>query len=179
MIPLLKETRMAYVGQEDAISDLYERVGPMAFRLARAILGDAAAAEDVLQEAFLRLWRRRDELKKQHALDGYAVRTVRNLAYKRIRRRKVEGTAQERLERTVVLVVSPPSHESGDAPPLNDALLALPAEQREVVHLRVYEGLAMKTIAERTGVPLGTVHSRYRYALARLKTELQGGRHDR
>jgi RNA polymerase sigma-70 factor (ECF subfamily) len=157
---------------EEAIGALYERVGPMAFRLARAILGGAAGAEDVVQEAFLRLWRRRDALADREALDGYAVRAVRNLAYKRIRRRQVEGAAQDHLERTTPLVVLP--HEPETAPPVDAALRALPPEQREVVHLRVYEGLAMTEIAARTGVPLGTVHSRYRYALGKLRAQLGG-----
>ncbi len=162
---------MATGGHKDAVSALYQRVGPMAFRLARAILGDPSVAEDVLQEAFLRIWRRRERLQEPDALDGYAVSTVRNLAYKRIRRQRVEGAAQERLERAAVLVTTAEGKEE-PAPPLDAALLALPPEQREVIHLRVYEGLKMTAIAARTGIPLGTVHSRYRYALVKLRAEL-------
>jgi RNA polymerase sigma-70 factor (ECF subfamily) len=164
----------------DEIAALYDRVGPLAFRLARAILGNVAGAEDVVQEAFLRLWRRRERLRDTSALDGYTVRCVRNLAYKRIRRRGVEGTAREVLERQAVFVVeSPVSRDGPPAEGLDEALLALPPEQCEVIQLRVYEGLSMVAIADRTGVPLGTIHSRYRYALKKLKAQLGEGRRDR
>jgi len=167
---------MATAGQ-DAIGALYERIGPLAFRLARAILADAAEAEDVVQEAFLRIWRRHEQLLGPDELDGYTVRTVRNLAYKRIRRREVEGRAQESLEHAAVLVAGPAA--SREPPALDAALRKLPPEQREVIQLRVYEGLPMNTIADQTGVPLGTVHSRYRYALSKLRDHLREGHHDR
>lgn len=152
---------------------LYERVGPASYRLAQAILGDAAAAEDVVQEAFLRLWGRRDLLADPARLDGYAARTVRNLSYKRLRRRVVEARARADLGRDAArAVASPPTLERCD---LEEALAALPPTQREVVHLRVHEGLSMVAIAARTGVPLGTVHSRYRYALSKLRSLLAKG----
>ena len=67
------------------------------------------------------------------------------------------------------------SDASGDAPDveaIERALASLPVEQREVVVLRIYEGRSFKEIAAQTESPLGTVHSRYRYALAKLRRTL-------
>lgn len=161
----------------DAFSALYRRVGPLAGRLARSILLDASLSEDVVQEAFLRVWRRREQLSEPEALDGYVVRSVRNLAYKRVRRRRVEATATAHLQATAVWVTTPTSDEG--TPNLAAALAALPPEQREVVHLRIYEGFAMTAISEQTRVPLGTVHSRYRYALEKLRAVLSEGGDER
>lgn len=168
---------------DDPVAALFRRAGGPAFRLAHALLGERGAAEDVVQEAFVRVLARRDALADPEALDGYVTRAVRNLAYNHLRRRKTAGVAQERLERAADPAAAPadPALDE-EAARAAAALAALPPEQREVVHLRVHEGLEFKTIAARTGVPLGTVHSRYRYALARLRQRLAageaGGRHD-
>jgi RNA polymerase sigma-70 factor (ECF subfamily) len=164
----------------DPIGDLYLRVGPPAFRLALAIVADRSAAEDVVQEAFVRILRRQGKLGVSDALDGYVTRTVRNIAFNHLRRGRVQRTAQDQLEHGMQLLVEPASGEAepSRAAQLSKALRSLPPEQREVIHLRVYEGLPFAEIASRTEVPLGTVHSRYRYALARLRTQLKDGDHD-
>lgn len=160
----------------DPIGDLYRRVGPPAYRLALAIVADRSAAEDVVQEAFVRILRRQGRLGDTDALDGYVTRTVRNIAFNHLRRGRVARVVQSKLEHSADLLVQPP--DAGlrlDADQLSTALKALPAEQREVVHLRVFEGLGFSEISSRTQVPLGTVHSRFRYALARLRTQLKDG----
>jgi RNA polymerase sigma-70 factor, ECF subfamily len=165
----------------DPIGDLYQRVGGTAYRLARAIVVEPAAAEDVVQEAFVRLLRRRDGLRDGHALDAYVTRAVRNLAYNHLRRRRTIAAAQPLLEASAELLVEPTEPGGAEqAAALDRALRTLPAEQREVLHLRVFEGLEGKEVARRTGVPLGTVHSRYRYALSKLREQMQAGedRHD-
>jgi RNA polymerase sigma-70 factor (ECF subfamily) len=160
----------------DPIGDLYRRVGPPAFRLALAIVADRSAAEDIVQEAFVRILRRQGKLGVNDALDGYVTRTVRNIAFNHLRHGRVARTAQERLEHGAQLLVEPTGDAgSVGAVRLSGALSSLPPEQREVIHLRVYEGLPFAEIASRTEVPLGTVHSRYRYALARLRTQLKDG----
>ena len=62
----------------------------------------------------------------------------------------------------------------GTAAPCFAALFKLPTEQREVVFLRIYEGLSFPAVAERVDAPQGTVHSRFRYAMQRLRTLLEG-----
>jgi len=155
---------------------LYDRVAPPAYRLARAITADPAAAEDVVQEAFVRVLRRRDALRERGALDAYVTRAVRNLAYNHLRRRRSAGAARAELERRADRATAPPDPARGEeVARAEQALGALPPAQREVVHLRAHEGLAFPEVAARTGVPLGTVHSRYRAAIIKLRDALADG----
>lgn len=159
---------------DDAVSALYARVGPSAYRLALSLVGQRAAAEDVVHEAFARLVARLDGLRDPQALDGYVTRAVRNLALNRLRRRRNAEAATETLAAGAsgwVAPVDPADPER--ARRVARALGALPPKQREVVQLRVYEGLSFPQIAARTRVPLGTLHSRYRLALTRLRATLE------
>lgn len=155
----------------DPFAEVYRDVGPSLYRLALAICGDAAAAEDVVQEAFVRVWRRRGRLRDSACLSGYLYRTARNLARDHCRRLKAKGKALEGV--AVLLRPAEGQAEAPDVERISKALFALPVDQREVVFLRVYEGLAFKEVAERTGAPQGTVHSRFRYAMERLRTLLE------
>lgn len=155
----------------ERLEGLFRRVGATAHRLALAITGDPQAAEDVVQEAFVRLAAREDLLRDPATLDGYLLRAVRNLALDWLRRARVRAGSAE----GVMLVAAPGEAERGADPRrVSNALLALPPDQREVVVLRVWEGLSFRDIAERTEAPLGTVHSRFRYAMERLRALLAG-----
>jgi RNA polymerase sigma-70 factor (ECF subfamily) len=157
-----------------ALVDTYRRVAPAMFRQALMLLGDQGAAEDVVQEAFLRTWRRRDRLRDAHGLDGYLVTAARNLALDHLRWRAHRAT-QDTEEGRDPFVVPRAEEAAADAERLSHALRRLPLEQREVVLLHLTDGLTFPEIAARTGAPVGTVNSRYRYGLARLR-ELLGGR---
>lgn len=155
----------------DSFADAYRGAGESLYRLALAICGDRPAAEDVVQEAFVRVWRRRGRLRDSSRLTGYLYRTVRNLARDHRRRLESRGKA---LEGVAGLLRPASGREDGpDAERISKALFALPVEQREVVFLRVYEGLPFKDLAERVDAPLATVHSRFRYAMERLRTLLE------
>ncbi|MDC3379411.1 RNA polymerase sigma factor [Planctomycetota bacterium] len=146
---------------------LFKRLGPALYRQAAAILGDRVGAEDVVQDAFVRIWRRRERLDPAR-IDGYLFAAVRNLALDRLRRAKRAASGQ-------LLVAAAGAEEPADGPDtekINAALCGLPAEQREVVVLRVHQGLSFAEIAEHTETRLGTVHSRYRYAMERLREAL-------
>jgi RNA polymerase sigma-70 factor (ECF subfamily) len=156
---------------DDALTAVFRRVGPAMFRQALAVLGERAAAEDVVQEAFLRTWRRRERLRDPAELDGYLVQAARNLALDQLRWRARHELAPEQVEEP--LVVPKTEDAAADAERLSRALHRLPVEQREVVLLHLVEGRTFPEVAARTGAPLGTVHSRYRYALARLRELLQ------
>lgn len=159
----------APAADEAAFAALVTRAGPRLLALGFALTGDRAGAEDLVQEALTRVWHRRRSL-APGALDGYVVATVRNLGSNRRERLAVEARALERHA---------PARASAidvDAWAAVEALAQLPEEQREVVLLRIYEGLSFKDVAARTGAPLGTVHSRYRLALERLRSLLGGGR---
>lgn len=159
---------------EQALTDTYRRVAPAMYRQALMLLGDQGAAEDVVQEAFLRTWRRRDRLRDAHGLDGYLVTAARNLALDHLRWRAHRAT-QDTEEGRDPFVVPRAEEAAADAERLSNALRRLPVEQREVVLLHLTDGLTFPEIAARTGAPVGTVNSRYRYGLTRLR-ELLGGR---
>lgn len=151
-----------------ALLATFRRVGPAMWRQALALLGDRAAAEDVVQEAFLRVWRRRERLRPGE-LDGYLVQAARNLALDQQRWRARRGAGDTADPATVALVV--PRHDDAlaESERLSRALQQLPPEQREVVLLRVVDGLTFPELAARTGAAEGTVCSRLRYGLARLR----------
>ncbi|MEZ6186018.1 MAG: RNA polymerase sigma factor [Planctomycetota bacterium] len=116
----------------------------------------------------MRVWRRRERVLQRGRLEGYLYAAVRNLALDQLRRRR---TREAHLPKLAVSILS--QHPGGpDTERIDRALGELPAEQREVVALRVYLGLSFPEVAERVGCPLGTVHSRYRYAMTHLRARL-------
>jgi RNA polymerase sigma factor (sigma-70 family) len=103
---------------------------------------------------------------------AYCRTAVRNAAYSLLRQRRTAAafarvTAPERILEPVVPGCSPAEQAA-----LEQALRALPPEQREVVHLHVYEGMTFQEVANATAESINTVSARYRYALARLRKEL-------
>lgn len=154
----------------ETLGGAFRRLGPALHAHALAILADPAAAEDVVQDAFVRVWPRRERLAELDQLDGYLFKAVRNLALDQQRR----GV---RAARRILSVAQPtaaagPVGDGPDAERIDLALRGLPPEQREVVVLRVHLGLSFAEVAERTETPLGTVHSRWRYAMTRLRERL-------
>jgi len=155
--------------QPPPVELVFRHLGPALYAQALSILKDASAAEDVVQDAFVRVWRRRHRLVQQEKLGGYLATAVRNLAFDHLRRGRRAAESQ------VLIAVSEAKSEPEvpDTERLDAALAALPPEQREVVVLRVHLELSFPEIAERTQSPLGTVHSRYRYAMTRLRETLR------
>lgn len=144
---------------------LYDEHGASLFRYALMLLSDHAAAEDVIQEVFASILRQSTPL---DAPTHYLRRAVRNKCYSTLRRRVTRPTlAQPLLEPAVPEAVN--AHERVA---LEHALMTLPAEQRELVHLHVFEGMTFQEVAEATGESINTVASRYRYALEKLRTRL-------
>lgn len=165
---------MALPDLAEQVATLYARVGGKAYQLALVLTGERTSAEDVVQEAFLRLVGRIEELEEPGALDAYLLRAVRNLALNHQRKLEAGARAVEARAEGPLLEPAPGAigAEPDERTALERALRELPPEQREVVHLRVWEGLSFREVAERTESPLGTVHSRYRYAMERLRALL-------
>jgi RNA polymerase sigma-70 factor (ECF subfamily) len=136
------------------------------------LLADAAGAEDAVHEAFVRLVgmdERLDEIERVHA---YLRRAVRNECYRLLRRR----SRREQTAKTSALLEAVPGGEPEDDERVREglerALRILPAEQREVVHMKVFEKMTFQEISERVGISINTAASRYRYALSRLRESL-------
>jgi RNA polymerase sigma-70 factor, ECF subfamily len=144
------------------VRSLYETHGRALLAYASALLRNPSAAEDVLHQVFLNLLRGRASITGEPA--AYLFRAVRNGALNHIR-----GQSRETdLAAAAVWLESPDgSRETSLA--LQSALRALPAEQREVIVLRIWGQLTFEETAEVIGVSLNTAASRYRYGLAKLK----------
>jgi RNA polymerase sigma-70 factor (ECF subfamily) len=151
--------------QADVLGRLYDAHAPTLYRYALMLLAYPPAAEDVVQDAFA-------------GLLGGAVLPDDPLRYLRIsirtgcytqlrRRRRWDMRELPLLEAATREAVNP-----GERVALERALRALPPEQREVVHLHVYEGCTFREIAEMSGESINTMASRYRYALARMREVL-------
>lgn len=144
------------------VRQLYEKHGPALLAYACALLRDVSAAEDVVQQVFLNLLRVRRVIVAEPA--PYLFRAVRNAAlnHRRARSHEVE------LADAVVWLESPNgSAETSIA--LQSALNALPAEQREVIVLRVWGQLTFEEAGDVIGISPNTAASRYRYGIAKLK----------
>jgi RNA polymerase sigma-70 factor (ECF subfamily) len=152
-----------------------ERQLDAAYRLAAVILGDASEAEDAVHDAAVSAWRSRELLRDEARFEAWFARIVVNVCRDRLRSRSrhrvVELPADfaERAEtdgRAGVL----------DALAARDAIgrgfAVLEPDERIVLVLRFWRDLSVDAIAERTGVPSGTVKSRLHHALGRLRTAL-------
>jgi len=142
------------------------------YGLARTIVGESRAAEDVAQEALLKVWRHADAFDARRGTVAAWVMTItRNLAIDAVRSRRSITVAPDDLHR-----VSGSDRDPADVAGLNDdidwlrrALDRLPDEQRRAVVLAGVWGITAREIAERDGIPLGTAKTRIRIALARLR----------
>jgi RNA polymerase sigma-70 factor (ECF subfamily) len=161
-------------GDQAAFAELFDACADRCHHYLVTRLGSRDAADDVLQETFLRLVRNRRKLAGVANLAGYLFTVARNEAVRYAgRRARVEGR-QSRLS-SADLFLEPKSDEHAArerADLVSSALCALNPEQREVVELKIYAGLTFREIAEVAGVPLATAATRYRAALERLKAWL-------
>jgi RNA polymerase sigma factor (sigma-70 family) len=160
-------------GQEDALAELYDRYGQIAYSLAYRMLRNETLAEDAVQEAFLTVWRNAARFVPERAKASTWLLTI-------VHRRAVDLVRREERRRTEPFTPSAEATSSegsaADAAWLRlqrervqDALRRLPDEQREALELAYYGGFTQSELAERLGQPLGTIKSRMFAGLARLR----------
>jgi RNA polymerase sigma-70 factor (ECF subfamily) len=166
-------------GDDAALATFYDRYGRHAFGLAYRMLGERGMAEDVVQESFLNVWRRagRFELGRGSAR-SWLMSIVHNLAIDRRRgrqRRVWSDVALDDVETTLetdeddaFAVVA----QSIEAERVQTVLQELPEEQRQAIVLAYFAGLTHHEIAVQTETPLGTIKSRMRLGLRRMRTLL-------
>lgn len=174
---------MAQVAAGDgaALGMLYDRYSTSVYSLALRILSDRQLAEELVQETFLRVWRQAASYQAMRgALAAWILGIARNLAIDELRRRGARpqvapGDADERL----ALVESDEDDPSDQVytrirhDVVAGALDQLPGAQREVLELAYFGGLSQSEIAGRLGEPLGTVKTRMRLGLQKLKSILE------
>ena len=159
----------------------YDEHAPAMLLAATRVLRDPAAAEDVVQDVFVALWRKPSSYDRSRGpLRSYLTMLARSRALDRWRSRSSRDAAVERS--AVQLRTERADQEDAAAPVLRReserrmlrALDRLPGEQREAVLLAFGKGLTSREIARAAGVPLGTAKSRVRLGLQRARTELAG-----
>ena len=148
---------------------LYDRYSSIVYGVALRVLGDAGAAEDVLQEVFLQLWRNPGAFDSSRGnLGAWLAVIARNRAIDGLRKRRPETDIAD-------MVVSVEPDMAGDAErarameKVRGALGTMPAAQRSAVEMAYFEGLTHIEIAAKTGEPLGTIKTRIRTALLALR----------
>ena len=130
---------------------------------------------DLLQELFVKLAKRPELLEGVRDERAFLLRLAHNLAIDLIRRRGTREKNYEQLTGETLAVFAPTASpdEGAFREALAVALGEIPADQRAVVHLKLWEGLTFEQIAELLGIPLNTAASRYRYGLDKLRERLR------
>lgn len=166
---------LAARSERSALAELYDRYGRAAYGLALRVVRDEKLAEDAVQDAFLTLWRTAAQFIPERGKASTWILTL-------VHRRAVDVVRREQRRRTESLELAPDPFVEGieeDAwlrlqrERVQSALRQLPDAQREALELAYYGGFSQSELAERLGLPLGTIKSRMFAGLARMR-ELLG-----
>lgn len=158
------------VDSGDAFRRLSESHVQSAYRLAWAILGNEGDADDAVQDAFASAWRQRSSLREVERFDAWFGRILINRCRDRLRQRsRYPEMAPEGTE----VALPDHSHAMLDRDELYQEINRLDPDQKIVVILRFWKDMAIDDIAERLGVPAGTVKSRLSRSVARLRMSLE------
>jgi RNA polymerase sigma-70 factor, ECF subfamily len=165
-------------GDFSAVEELYGRYSRQAFGLALKILNNPEAAEDAVQDAFLRFWKQPKSFDPDRGRFGtWLLSVVHNLCIDHLRRKRNKAISidqQEAQERLSYLADDQVAIEEEvwlgmQRTAIKKAMGSLPLEQRRVIELAFFSGLTHQEIAQETGQPLGTIKSRIRQGLMKLK----------
>jgi RNA polymerase sigma-70 factor (ECF subfamily) len=164
-------------GDDRALSEAFDRLGPAVYAGALRVLGDAAAAQDVVQDVFVELWSHPGRYDPGAGpLRAYLVLLARHRAVDVVRSELRRVARQENSYRLVPRLPDPtPLDEamvSEAAAAVRAAVQQLPDGQRQMVELAYFGGLTCREAAKAAGIPEGTAKSRLRLALAKLETLL-------
>jgi RNA polymerase sigma-70 factor (ECF subfamily) len=163
--------RRLTTGDHKALGEFYDLYAGLVNGLAIRILRDRAEAEDVVQEVFVQVWRQATRFDPHRGSpEAWLCTIARSRALDRLRRRT---SRREEVSTAAPGAVALP--RSDEALAVRKALEALSPDQRRALELAYYEGLTQSEIAERLREPLGTIKTRIRTAMIRLR-EVLGGR---
>jgi RNA polymerase sigma-70 factor (ECF subfamily) len=165
---------MARVRARDAAAfeALYDAYHRLVYGIAFRMLGDGSGAEDVTQAVFLKIWTS-PELFHGGNFPGWIVRSTRNRVLD-ILRSKAHGQGELPEQQPAEETIEDTAFADIDAALVRSALAHLPPEQREPIEMGFFGGITHEEIARRTGIPLGTVKTRIRAGLRRLRASLEG-----
>jgi RNA polymerase sigma-70 factor, ECF subfamily len=161
-------------GDQQAMSELYDRYAKVVYAVALRVLQDAAGAEDVLQDVFLQLWRNPDAFDASRgSLAAWLAVISRHRSIDRLRKRRPETDIED-----CVIASGPDLRDETERTLVIEKVRAVLAEmnpdQRKVLELAFFQGLTHTEIAAKTGEPLGTVKTRIRSGLQLLRAKFAG-----
>jgi len=159
-------------GEQDAMAELYDRYAALVYSVALRVLADTGAAEDVLQEVFMQLWRHPASFDaRRGSLGPWLAVIARHRAIDALRKRR----PQTDLEDAVIAIeadLEGAAERSRAVEKIRASLHAMPDKQRMALEMAFFEGMTHTEIAAQTGEPLGTVKTRIRAALVALRRAL-------
>lgn len=171
--------RAVATGSEDALAALYDRHASVVYGLARRIVVQPDVAEEVVQDVFTQIWRDAPRYAAERGtVAGWIVMLTRARAIDRLRSRRARPDLAGGADPAAIVSVASSGNPESAATSAEEvrvvraALAGVPASQREVLDLAYYEGLTHTEIAARTGLPIGTVKTRLRAAIATLRAAL-------
>ena len=177
-IPVADDDLMRLIaeGDERSLAELYDRHHLVAFRVAMRIVRDQGRAEDVVQEAFLSVWRKGGSYAhRRGSVRSWLIGIVRNRAIDVLRAQRDSDMDDEptllALRDAAPSVVDQVSAKL-ESETIRTLVRGLPTHQREAIAIAFFEGRSHAEIAATTGLPLGTVHGRIRLGLRRLRATL-------
>jgi RNA polymerase sigma-70 factor, ECF subfamily len=156
-------------GDEQGMAQLYERYSSIIYSVALRVLGDTGAAEDVLQEVFMQLWRTPDGFDASRgSFAGWLAVIARNRAIDSLRKRRPETDLHD-----VVVSIEPDLARGAEwsrvLEKIRNTLTGMPSPQRSALEMAFFEGLTHTEISAKTGEPLGTIKTRIRAGLLTLR----------
>jgi RNA polymerase sigma-70 factor (ECF subfamily) len=166
-------------GDRDAFTRFYDRYASLAFTFALRLLGSRSDAEDLLQEVFLQVWRQAQSYSAERGSpEAWLITMTRSRAIDRLRSMHRRGMRPLSPDEPAGVGGGAPMEPSGQASEakltVQGVLPKLPETQRIVLELAYFDGLTQSEIAARLGEPLGTVKTRMRAGLERLRGFLEG-----
>jgi RNA polymerase sigma-70 factor, ECF subfamily len=169
-------------GRSDALEVLYDRYASTVLGIAYKVLSDRTLAEDILQETFWRVWKNAATYQAQRGtFTSWLFRIARNLAIDAYRRQNVRPQALYSADDNKPVLEEMPDRDIDVAEQaqmllnhqqVRSALASLSRVQRQVIEMAYFYGMTRQEIAEATGEALGTIHTRARLALEKLREEL-------
>jgi RNA polymerase sigma-70 factor (ECF subfamily) len=161
--------------EQEAMIQLHQRYVDLVYSIAYRILGEATASEEAAQDAFMKVWQSAATFDTDKGTPvAWLARITRNVAIDRLRQRSRQSGLDDSLEAGDIERISPNLVEWVDRdrlPGLKMAMERLPPDQAQVIALAYFGGLSHSEIAEQLSIPLGTVKTRMRVGMQRLREQ--------
>ena len=166
--------------EPDALGALYDRHGKGVFGFALHLLREPARAEEMTQEVFLNVWLKAESFRPERgSFHTWLMTMTHHRAVDELRRDRRQQNTLAEAGRDILLTGGPPedgpaegAQRSEEGAAIRKALKTIPPEQKQVIELAYYKGLTQSEIAQRLEQPLGTVKTRMRLAMQKLRTAL-------